>query len=231
MSNTCDNDPIKKEIRDTVAAEGERIVDNVRYTDYRHHTEVDESTGTYIMDCSGFVSYVLERVAPALLAMIPKEVDQPWPRAFEFYEYFSALKRQQSDGWDPIPRLPDVRRGDIIAWRHPGAIKPQEDTGHVLIVNQTPSAHADDIYSVSVYDSSDIPHNGDTRQDGVTGVGMGEIKFRADSDGRPTSFQFKVRDLWYSDPIAIARPEALTKHSSSVRKSQSLAKSEKYKPA
>src|SRR5271166_156571 len=190
MSNTCENDPVRKDIRDTVAAEGRRIVDNVRYTDYRHHTEVDESTGTYIMDCSGFVSYVLERVAPALLAMIRKEVDQPRLRAFEFYEYFSTLKPQQSDGWHRIRRLPDVRRGDIIAWRHPGLIEPHEDTGHVLIVAHPPSAHADDIYSVSVYDSSDIPHNDDTRQDGVTGVGMGEIKFRADSDGRPTSFQF-----------------------------------------
>jgi len=207
MSNTCETVTGKKAIHDTVAAESKRIVDNVRYTDYRHHTEVDEFTGTYIMDCSGFVSYVLERVAPAHFAMIPKEVDQPRPRAFEFYEYFSALKAE-SDGWHPIHRIAHVRKGDIISWRHLGSMELHKDTGHVLIVAQTPSVQADDVYSVSVYDSSDIPHNDDTRRDGVTGVGMGEIKFRADCDGRPTSFQFKVRDLFYSYPIAMGRPEA-----------------------
>jgi hypothetical protein len=226
MSSTCENAPVKKEMQHKVAAEGNRIVDNVRYTDYRHHTEVDEATGTYIMDCSGFVSYVLKRVAPVLLGMIPKEVDQPRPRAFEYYEYF---RKPESDGcWHLIHRLPDVQRGDVIAWRHPGPIEPHEDTGHVLIVAQTPvpvwrksthrngealetvfPAHADDIYSVSVYDSSDIPHNDDTRKDGVTGVGMGEIKFRTDVDGRPTSFQFNAGDLFYSYPIAIGRPEVI----------------------
>jgi hypothetical protein len=222
MSNTSETVTVKKEIRDRVAAEGKRIVDKVRYTDYRHRMEVDEFTGTYIMDCSGFVSYVLKRVAPLHFAKILEEVDEPRLRALEFYEYFSALKLKSDGRWRPIHGVLDIQRGDIIAW-HPGSIEPHEDTGHVLIVAQTPvpvwrkSTHRSDdletvfpdIYHVSVYDSSNIPHNHDTRQDGVTGVGMGEITFRADSNGRPTAFQFNVRDSFYGYPIAIGRPEVI----------------------
>jgi hypothetical protein len=207
MSIKSGNDLVKREISHTLATEGEGIVNSVRYTDYQHYTEVDESTGTYIMDCSGFVSYVLECVAPAHFEMIPKEVNQPRPRAVKFYEFLSTLPTD-GNGWKAIDRFADVRRGDIIAWRHPGPIKPHGDTGHVLIVARTPRAEADDLYSVVVYDSSNIPHNEDTRRDGVTGVGMGEIKFRTDCDGRPTSFQFEVRDSFYSYPIAIGRPGA-----------------------
>jgi hypothetical protein len=209
MNQIVENGRVKDELRDKVADESKRIVRNVRYTDYKHQTEVDEYTGTYIMDCSGFVSYALDRVAPSHLAMIPKEADQPRPRAFKFYEYFSALK-PNTNGWHRIHHLLQVRRGDIIAWRHPGPIKPHNDTGHVLIVAEAPMGQDEQISAVTVhvYDSSNVPHNQDTRRDGVTGVGMGAVVFLADSQGRPSSFQFKVGDRFYSFPIAVGRIQA-----------------------
>jgi hypothetical protein len=199
----------KKVNRSALEDEAKRIVDSVRYTDYRHREEVDESTGTYIMDCSGFISYILKRVAPEHLGVIPKEIDKRGPGPDDFYEYFSTLTTK-AERWRPIHCLDDVLGGDIMVWRHEGRIKPHDDTGHVLMVAEMPTAQADGIYSVRVYDSSNLPHNDDTRRDGVTGVGGGEIKFKVDSRRKPTSVQFTVGESFESCSIAVGRAEPVS---------------------
>jgi hypothetical protein len=207
MNSEYDIDRAKKVNRGALADEGKRIVNNVRYTNYRHRDQVDESTGTYIMDCSGFISHVLKRVAPEHLGVIQKEIDELLPRACDFYEYFSMLTPEAGGCWRPIDSLHDVRRGDIMAWRYKGQIRPPDDTGHVLIVAETPDAQSDGNYSVRMHDSGNLRHNDDTRRGGVTGVGSGEIKFRVDSKRRPTSVQFKVGDSFYRCAVAVARAE------------------------
>jgi hypothetical protein len=191
-----------------VAAEAQRIVDHVQVTEYQHHTEIDEATGTYRTDCSGFASYVLQRVAPAHLAMIPKEPDHAHPRAFKYHAFFSSLEADQA-GWHAIRHLVNVRRGDIVAWRHPDPIQPGEDTGHVLVVAARPAVETANTYSVRVYDASHDHYNTDTRTANVTGVGSGTIRLQVDDTGVPVAFQFKIGDQFHTYPIAIGRLEAL----------------------
>jgi hypothetical protein len=180
---------------------------NVQSTHYQHDEEVSEESGRYLMDCSEFVSYVLGQVAPQHLALISRQTPHPSPLAFEYYDYFSSLEAD-SNGWQPIDKIADVQRGDIMTWLLVDHPEKGRDTGHVLLVAGAPKRGEDGKYEVRTYDSSDIPHNEDSRQDsatGSTGVGSGMVKFGTDPNGRPTSFQFKVHDCFIPKPIAVAR--------------------------
>jgi hypothetical protein len=72
-------------LAEQAAWHAEFSVNNLQQTAYQHaeNISIDVDRGRYDCDCSGFVSFVLERAAPDHYAMIPKEADQPRPRAFE----------------------------------------------------------------------------------------------------------------------------------------------------
>src|SRR5271170_7912161 len=118
-------------LADRVAAEARHILATVRHTDYQHHSHIDPATGTYDCDCSEFVGYILEKVAPANYRLIPKEPNHVRPRAFKYCDYFRSLP-DDAPGWHPIHKITSVRAGDIIAWRAPDIVR-DEDTGHVMI--------------------------------------------------------------------------------------------------
>jgi len=195
-----------------MAAQAQFIVDSLQQTDYQHTEKVDVDRGVYDVDCNAFVSFVMQRAAPAHYAMIPKETTQLRPRAFEYYVFFSSLTPESTGGWHRIDFLRDARRGDLIAWRFP-TVEKGHDTGHVLVVAETPVSDASGIFSVRIYDSAAQPHFDDTRGDNSgefkTGVGSGVIKFKVDNAGRPTSFQFSPADQFKTLPIAIGRIEPL----------------------
>jgi hypothetical protein len=200
-------------LRDRVGNQAEKIIQNARHTKYQHNAYIDEATGTYDVDCSDYVSYVLERVSKRRLDMIPKEDWWPVPRAYKYYEYFHGLSLKDSGGWRQIEQLAHVRRGDIIAWQLPGSIEKDRDTGHVFVVADTPSALEGPLLSVRACDSSVLRHYDDSRvQDGIfhDGVGSGAIHFRVDAAGRPIAFQFGPGDHFHEDPIAIGRIEPIS---------------------
>ena len=192
-------------VRHQVAAEARRIVKTLEHTKYQHKTEIDEATGTFNVDCSGFVSYVLQRVTPERYAEIPKEAKQNRPRAFKYYEFFAALSVGPSDGWRRLPHLWDCKRGDIIAWRFK-QIESGKDTGHVLIVAGEPELLTDGNVAVPVYDSAATPHFDDSRDtpgDPQTGVGRGTLVFEVDDDGSPVAVQFSPAARLLHHQIAV----------------------------
>lgn len=195
------------------ASQAEFIVNNLQHTDYQHIENINVDLGVYDCDCNGFVGFVLESTAPRHYAMIPKEADQPRPRAFKYYDFFSSLTRESTGGWHQIYFLRDARRGDIIAWRFP-EIEKGHNTGHVIFVAETPKIIDSGIFAVRVYDSADEPHFDDTRgeDDGefASGVGSGFINFKIDDSGRPVAFQFAPSQDFVTLPIAIGRAEPLT---------------------
>jgi hypothetical protein len=196
-----------------VAAEAERIVDNTRHTRYQYPPySIDDETGTYDVDCCGFVSYVLECIAPEHYDLIPKVDGWPVPQAFKYEEYFHNLPTDGSVGWRRIDRLADSRRGDIIAWRLLQS-DSAGDTGHVFIVADDPEVLEAGLYAVRAYDSSNVLHYDDSRDLGdgeqQTGVGTGTIHFEVDGTGKPTTFQFGPGDPCLSAPIAIGRIEPI----------------------
>lgn len=192
---------------DSVAAEAERIVSNVRVTHYQHDEVVDESVGVYDLDCSEFVSDILQHAAPAQYTEVPKESDEPDPRAFKYYEFFASLSTTPASGWQVVDRFADATRGDILVWRTPEARK-HHDTGHIVILAAAPKQRDDGDWEVDVYDSSEIRHYHDSRVvDGVynSGVGTGAIRFHVDAAGHPTAFQFGPGDRFHAYSIVIAR--------------------------
>jgi hypothetical protein len=145
---------------------------------------------------------------------IPKEQDQERPRAFEYFDFFASLTAESLGGWRRIDLLKDARPGDIIGWRFI-TIETDENTGHVVIVADAPTADSLESFSVRVCDSAAEPHFDDTRGDGPkqwpAGVGSGTIKFKVDGAGRPIAYLFAPPDsaeFSYVD-IAIGRAEPL----------------------
>jgi hypothetical protein len=197
---------------DHVANEAERVIHGTRHTKYQHKAYIDEATGTYYVDCSDYASYVLGRVAKHHLDMIPRESWWPVPRAYKYYDYFQSLP-SASGGWRKIEQVMQVRRGDIIAWKSPGPVQKDHDTGHVFVVAETPSAVDLQTFAVRAYDSSNLKHYDDSRvQENNTmhdGVGIGTIHFQIDANGRPKAFQFGPGDHFHEYPIAIGRVETI----------------------
>jgi hypothetical protein len=194
-----------------IAWQAEFIVNNLRQTDYQLIEKIDVDRGIYDCDCNGFVGFVLERAALDHYKMIPKETDQPRPRAFKYYEFFRLWTPESTSGWHQIDFLRDARRGDIIAWRFPEVdIEEGKNTGHVIFVADTPVSIDSGIFAIRVYDSAAIAHFDDTRGDDETGVGSGFINFTVDDIGRPVAFQFgPSEDQFVTLPIAIGRVEPL----------------------
>ena len=196
-----------------LASQAESIVNNLEQTDYQHRESIDVDNGIYDCDCNGFVGFVLKGVAPEHYAMVPKETNQPRPRAFKYYTFFAELNTGSPKGWSRIDSLREARRGDIMAWRFP-EIEPGENTGHVLFVAERPRMLDSGDFAVRVYDSAAVPHFDDTRGDGEgqfpTGVGSGFINFQVDARGAPIAFQFGPSDPTFRTfPIAIGRVEPL----------------------
>jgi hypothetical protein len=199
-------------LRLQVADEALWILENTRHTNYQHDIYIDEATGTYDVDCSGFVEYVLRRVAPNHLNLIPLSAGETRLLAHDFEQFFSSLPTETSDGWRQIPDLRDARRGDLIAWKVRNT--PPGDTGHVFFVAEQPvvvdPTTTPPTMAVMAYDASDIRHYDDSRGPGpdqaLTGVGWGILHLQINSAGRPIAYQFGPGDPVELDSnIAIAR--------------------------
>jgi hypothetical protein len=195
----------------SVAAEAEAILLSVVHTVYQHEAYVDVATGTYDMDCSGYVGYVLQRIAPLHYQTIPSDNAADRPLAFDFYDLFSGLPQGGANGWRPVQSLGDARRGDIVAWRSE-LLEPRENTGHVLIVAAEPEIVGDGVISILAYDSSNIRHYDDTRGQGgnspATGLGSGRIHFRHGDSG--WEFQFGPGESYHDCPIAVGQIQPLS---------------------
>ncbi len=195
-------------LRLQVAGEALRILENTRHTTYQHKLFIDEATGTYDIDCSGLVSYILSRVAANHLSLIPivTPLGNSKSRllAQDYYDFFSQLPNETIDGWREILYLRDARRGDLIAWALP---PPNPDTGHIFVVAADPVPVAENTLAVMAYDASDIHHYDDSRGHGQTGVGSGTFYLQVNSAGKPITFQFNAPDPIVSASIAIGRIE------------------------
>jgi hypothetical protein len=184
------------------------ILANVKETHYTHTQFVDAGAGIYDVDCSGFVSWILQQIASRHLQQIPVDASAKRPLAHDYYQFFASRSVEAAQGWQQISGLGNARKGDLVAWQlaetpHGG------DTGHVFVVHASPVANQDGTLRVSVIDASDVKHFDDSRGTGSTGVGSGFIHFQVDGDGNPTAFQFNATDAPVAVPIAICRIEPL----------------------
>jgi hypothetical protein len=213
LLQACEDQPILRHksltiwpespVHTTLADAAQDLLAKVKETHYQHKTHVDTGLGIYDMDCSGFVDFLLKRFAPDQFAQVPIESGHARPRAATYYQFLHGLAQTPMPGWTTVHKLADAQPGDIIAWELTAAAR--EDTGHVVIVAAAPVQTSFELYRVSVYDSSEIRHDEDTRPEGTSGVGKGTIIFRVNSEGEPMAFRFNSQGHFHQEPIAIGR--------------------------
>ena len=182
------------------------LADDAKQSWYTHRLEIDPANHRYGLDCSGFVSLVLERQAPDALTAIPKIAGKTRRLAADFHDAFAAAATTAQPGaWQRIVRLADLQPGDLIAWDHPDHAAG-EDTGHIVFVAAAPLAEPHACWRIRVLDCTSTPHGNDHRTAGTGGIGQGTMWFTAGADGAPASLHWASLEhpakIW---PIALAR--------------------------
>ena len=197
-------------------AEAVRQLRAMRTTTYRHKSRVEEETGTFEYDCSGFVAYALRNALPDALAPVPIGI-KGRPRAEDFATYFAALAEDEAAPWTRITRGSAIEPGDVIAWLRPADVV-NTNTGHIVIVLDRlgvapPSKAVAKIGGarellLRVVDSTESPHGDDVRvRDTATGLGTGTIGLVVDGSDAPIGYRWKGGESAraYATLVAIAR--------------------------
>lgn len=153
---------------------------STRSSRYAHATDVDVEAGRYHWDCSGMVGWLVRRHAPRAF----RSLGRGRPVAADF----ARTIERDAPGWDRIERLPDVRAGDVFAWRSPPELRGDGATGHVGVVLAAPrrALALGEVWQVRIADSTTLPHERDTRLErGDTdgGLGIGVMTFVASEGG------------------------------------------------
>jgi hypothetical protein len=174
-------------------AEVDRELTHMKSSTYSHHTRIDEASGTFDYDCSGFLDYALSRAVPDALAAV-QDTTPRRPRSAELVAFLESIPSGSSKGrWERLGRVQDLAPGDVIVWLKPPGSR-STNTGHTLIVHGAVSADRGQAgaFIVPVADSTARPHvPGDSRSAAQqTGLGEGEIVLIADRDGAPVSYRW-----------------------------------------
>lgn len=151
-------------------------------------------------DCSGFVSFVLDRVAPRQYEAIRlQQPERPYPQSKTFANFFASLSdRTPTSGWIRVPRVSELRRGDLIAWERVLPPGKRGNTGHVMLVAEKPGAvqiiDGKRFASVLVLDCSSVKHFPPERlppnahQSQRDGLGKGVVRLLLDYRDRPIGY-------------------------------------------
>jgi hypothetical protein len=117
--------------------EADRELRIMRVSTYSHTTHVDEATGTFDYDCSGFVDYALVHAPlPRAYADLQKDTVRR-PVASSYVTFFENVAHTPIPTWAAVPRVQDLVAGDIVAWLEPSDVA-STNTGHVMIVHAAP---------------------------------------------------------------------------------------------
>ena len=161
---------------------------------YDHTTYMNEATGTRRTDCSGWVDYSLTRVLQSAYDLVPHP-NTFKPLADDWYNYLvgrptSASTDTSKARWRRISRAQDLQRGDLVVWLEPVG-SASDNTGHVMMVNATPTQGRTGEWLVPVMDSTTAPHANDSRGTTHTGPGTGTIGLKVDSSGNPVAYYWR----------------------------------------
>ncbi|HET9959905.1 MAG TPA: hypothetical protein VFQ61_35680, partial [Polyangiaceae bacterium] len=196
---------------DRVLEQLAQISRNLRESKYNHVTRVNEREGRYEFDCSGFVTWVLRRVAPGAYAAVMSRSKTGRPVARDYYwEFARAPTARSPRGVLRIERVAEAQAGDIVAWLKPALVQ-SPNTGHVgfLLERPRPVPQLPGGYLVRIADASSYQHQDDDRSDsGRTGFGSGTILLVANLEtGAAQAYGWFGLQSYYvlETPIAIGR--------------------------
>jgi hypothetical protein len=195
-----------------LVVEAARQVAAMKLTAYEHTTFIDEASGTYKYDCSGFLGYALSRALPVQFAAVRSFGVVERPLAKHYETFFASIEPgAKKGGWSRVARAIDVQPGDVVAWLKPADLV-SSNTGHVMIATGPATLNpkrADEII-VPITDSSASFHGpADSRYPSATGLGRGAIGILVDGDGAPLGYRWTggMSAKEYATAIAIGRPE------------------------
>ncbi len=199
--------PKRATIAEKFLGQADHVLEQLTSTTYRHRTRVVEAAGIYETDCKGLIAFLLRKVSPAHLAVIPAPPGRKQPRAVEYYEFFMTqppIGQTSPTGWNHVTNLAAAWPGDVLAWRY-REIVPGKNTGHVLILDAKPERLEENVYRVEVIDSTGTPHDDDTRVKGGTGIGKGVMWFKVNAEGEAIAYRRNSEAVFKIAPIAIGR--------------------------
>ncbi len=189
----------------------------MKVTLYQHKTEVDRDAGSYKYDCVRFVSYAMKQAAPEALEAVMRErgiAKGRTPSPPSYQKFFGGLIAKPVKGWAAVPRVADLRAGDVVSWDY----KTERASGHAVIIAEAPKQSKDGSWAVKVYDATSTPHAEDSRPDDAraqifettghrSGLGHGVMAFTADpSTGAFTGYRWTPKGKIILCPIAAGRP-------------------------
>jgi len=222
----------------TQASLGEKIYNKAKWifdhavTVHYHHTHDqaseqvqinDGKTCDSVNDCSGYVSYILESVAPShYRAAEAFSGRRAHPHADTYAKFFDSLSTDTpTHGWLKVSSAADLVRGDIVAWENPSVEEGLKhiNTGHVMIVVDPPKrvertrvGNAMISYvPVYVIDSSSVDHFPPeslpplAHQSHRDGVGMGVIRIVVDNHDHAIGYWEGT--FWGEGNKAITKPK------------------------
>jgi hypothetical protein len=181
-------DPPANQAARQIHDEAHRILSAIKLTEYRHDTDIEEKTGTYYCDCSGFVGYVLNRTVAKEDPKGPLGDKKHRPLAMDYERAFEAAPEKAAGAarWQKIVRVSDTRPGDVVAWRH--EVPKPGNTGHVVIVDSTPILEKDGLVRVVTIDSTTLSWTDDSGMKRGSGVGRRTMWFKVDADGHAIGY-------------------------------------------
>jgi hypothetical protein len=189
-----------------LVAEANRELTAMRSSSYTHKTHVDEASGTFDFDCSGFMGYALAHADPSAWKSL-KAATVKRPLAKHFTDFFESLPNANAPGWSRVTKVEELKAGDIIAWKRPADVVTK-NTGHVLLVRAAPTNENDE-WLVPIFDSTHVRHGRDDSRTATDsdGLGTGSIVLRVDSTGAPIAYRWAPvkKDKPHETTIALAR--------------------------
>jgi cell wall-associated NlpC family hydrolase len=179
-----------------------KTVSNMRYTAYKlGGSHFDTSRGIYVLDCSTYVDHILEVIHPNAYTSLINSSGSEKPTTREYYNFFTRLT-DDSDYWNKIDNVEELRPGDILVFRNKG----RHSSGHVMVVMNPPTKQ-NNTYDIRVADSAPSGHSEDTRSRHNSGIGIGTLQLKANPKGEPSAYAWKVGSCWKKNVnIAMARP-------------------------
>jgi hypothetical protein len=85
------------------------VLATVKQSRYVHTQSVDAAAGIYDVDCSGFVSWILQQIALRHLQQVPVDDRAGRPLARDYYQFFASRSDETKQGWQQISGLGNAR--------------------------------------------------------------------------------------------------------------------------
>ena len=115
------------------------------WTDYQFDEHIEADVGDIRLRLQWVCGFRFKQVAPDHYAVVPKEANEPRPRALEYYDFLAALAPGSTGGWHEFELPGDARCGDINAWRF-AEIKVGQDQRGVTVRGRDSKTGCRDIY-------------------------------------------------------------------------------------